>query len=207
MSEDNKTGYTISFMRRIGQWLLRGTGIPLFFTLLVSSPTLSEAQTADAPRGVRHEIFVTFERPPPDILKEDARVTVLVSVRISDHAPDADFFGVVRAVSSEFAADQSQLRVIQKLWADQQCHTNRGMPKVSFVSLFAKIKRPGGQDSHFTALPRRIGKLIPEDEIALGHYWTGRDPARSDMVLTGRTKRSGLQVTLTLRTEYCNIEL
>src|SRR5208282_5611 len=74
--------------------------------------------------GLRHEILASFGLDPSSpYLHATAgtlRADVHVSIRISDHAPDSDFFGVVTANFSD--VNPLAAPTEQKIWEDGKCH-------------------------------------------------------------------------------------
>jgi hypothetical protein len=161
-------------------------------------PNSSAAQDTGTPRGVTHELAVSFMPEPRFGTGSSFAADVTISVRIVDYAPDSRFFSTI---SARFLDTDPPDRVI---WADEKCHIDRGLPKIWLLAADGTIGR-GASVSRVSARPRTIGQHLPADEIILQKQnvrqsTSGLMRALSMMAVT---TGSGLQIKLTLMTQGC----
>jgi hypothetical protein len=182
-----------------------------FFLLLVGMTCIANPAVAQTgtPPGVKHrlEVSMSVDREAP-ALKENRdrpRADVKLRVRISDHAIDSDYFGMV---TFDFAsADPANDIRVKTIWEDPGCHIDRGLPKISIVDIQGSL---AGADKKFVvaAVPRHVGKHIPDDEIiARPVPQSSQRPRKPDeqqgISLRARTQRSGIQASLDLIATRC----
>ena len=107
--------------------------------LVAAAPHTAKGAEGDKPTGlvgVRHVLRASLsveENSPYTNLKDGKLQTNLrVSVRISDHAPDADFFGVV---VEDFAEVSPGSQGRKDNLASRQMPLDRGLPKVTVTGI------------------------------------------------------------------------
>ncbi len=183
----------------------------------VASLSISALERVDAAvPGVRHILkgslsFDTGGVPGNSLRKstkdlparKGAAADIQIDVRISDHAPNADFYGVVKTKFSNVREGQPAAE--QTIWEAAKCHYDRGLPKISVLAIHGEIT-DGDTSTRVMALPRHIGKLMPDDEIVVSRqvpFGLNRDGA--ELLMRAATKASGLMVMLRLVTKHCDI--
>jgi hypothetical protein len=159
---------------------------------------LSDSGAQPAPVvGVRHWITASVLplQPSPS---GSRRASLRLRIRVSDHAIDQRFYGVVAAEWRELdLAVGSPDRVV---WEDTRCHRERGTPKMSILAL------DGEDDSRsITAMVRQRGLRLPSDEIVERKVleplpWPGV------LAVEATTKMSGVRVRVTLHAQPCRID-
>ena len=163
--------------------------------------------------GVRHILMGSLSfggpsanapRPSSGVReREGATADIQTDVRISDHAPGVDFYGVITTRFSDVRWGQQTAE--QTIWEATKCHFDRGLPKVSVLGFRGDISH-GDTRTSVTAIPRRIGKLVPDDEILT----TRRVPAGlnrdgAELLIQAVTKTSELTLSLRLVLKYCDL--
>ena len=170
-----------------------------------------ETALAQAHQGVRHILFATFVAKPgfaPEAAKDGkqeqpSQTRLWLKIRVSDHALEADFFGVV---AGEFTdADLGPPAVEKTIWQAARCHSNRGFPKMTVIGIEGAVSK-GQERQSIAALPRRIGKMMPADEIMLNK------PVRpvpaglaNEIAVRAETKLSGVAFELRLKAVGCEL--
>ncbi|AMN43766.1 hypothetical protein RHPLAN_53500 [Rhodoplanes sp. Z2-YC6860] len=167
-----------------------------------------------AASGVRHILMgsLSFGGPPASAPRqsasgarerEGATADIQTDVRISDHAPGVDFYGVITTRFSDVRWGQQTAE--QTIWEATKCHFDRGLPKVSVLGFRGDITH-GDTSTRVMATPRQIGKLVPDDEILT----TRRVPAGlnrdgAELLIQAVTKTSELALSLRLVVKYCDL--
>jgi hypothetical protein len=170
----------------------------------LSCCTLIGAASAQSPidrAGGKH--LVTAAIVPANIGSEpEPRISDLqVTVRISDHARESQYFGNVPVTWPEFAAAEGAPQ--QKIWEDVQCHQRRGLPTATIIAIDGT--RASAQ-SHFTisARHRHIGLMMPSDEIKQAQSLpAGRDDLGRYLAFRIETAASRLIVLLKIYVIDC----
>lgn len=128
---------------------------------------------SEALAGVRHVLRASLsaaENAPYANAKDGKLPADLrANVRISDHSPDADFFGGVVAHFGEVTIGEGttgEPGAEKIIWQASKCHRERGLPKVSVTGIEG-IVGDGDNKVQVAAVARHIGKLMPADEIII----------------------------------------
>jgi hypothetical protein len=192
----------------------RAFGI-LVFAVLVSA-TMTGAAVAEgagppsvAAQGVRPVLRGTlaldtsspYAKAAADKLVADLRV----SLWLSDHAPEADFFGLVVTNFKELSLGERRSETT--IWQASQCHRDRGLPKVKISGIEGSIFE-GRDQVQISAKPRHIGKRVPADEIVVT-----KQPAESfggsesELLMRFKSKQSQLVLDLRLRSARCELRI
>ena len=175
---------------------------------IISASAAAQSGLLPAP-GIKHrlEVSLSLDREAPAIRENRAspRADLKMRIRISDHAINSDYFGVVTYDFS--SVDPANDATVKTIWEDPACHIDRGLPKISIVDIQGTL---AGADKKFdvAALPRRVGKHIPDDEIVGQRMLqsTRRLSGPNEqvgIVLQAQTKRSGIRATLDLIATRC----
>jgi hypothetical protein len=162
--------------------------------------------------GSRHrvEASMMLDSSAPAVKgnREHPQADLKMRVRISDHAIDSDFYGVVTL--DHVSSGSEQHGAVRTIWHDAVCHRDRGLPKVSIVDITGTIT---GMDmkSEVAAIPRRIGKHIPEDEIVAQPIPASFQGAKTEgdesgIFVRAHTKRSGIRVILNVVATRCALK-
>lgn len=195
--------------RRIGG-LSRPTIVALAaFSLLNVGDHAASAQVgqeATSPRvGIRHALTAALvSLPKSDGAEwENLALKLWLKVRVSDHSQEADFFGIVAAEFS--AADHATPAVEKPVWQAARCHQDRGFPRIKVMGIEGFLLR-GAAREDIAALPRRIGKVVPSDEIMVVKRPSQRSGGQpGDIVFQAQTQRSLLVFELRLRSTRCEL--
>ncbi len=161
-----------------------------------------------APDGVRHEIRAALRFDPDSPYTKsdgkDFKAELSATIQISDHAPDADFFGVEVADFSLVAPGDTE--PAQLVWADRKCHHDRGLPKVTIVKITGTITADGSS-SAISAAPRRLGRRLSDDEITVRKEFSYFQKGTTDVLaIRATTKASGLVMDIDLTATPCRLE-
>lgn len=181
--------------------------LALTIVALVSAIAMAAAGENPIPgiarAGVRHQIYVSIAFDPASPLREpQARATLSVPVRISDHAPDANFYGTLAATFADVAVTETP--PAQLLWEDKACHIERGLPRFAVLGLNGMLSRPQGE-SVISARPRHLGQTLPQDELFEQQaYVLGHDPT-GEFLAQRMVTRSGVKIEVKLYTLKCLI--
>jgi hypothetical protein len=194
----------------------------LLAAVAIASLSLSTPNSVHAAiSGVRHILMGSLsfgmDGPPASALRQSASgareregatadiqtADIQTDVRISDHALGVDFYGVITTRFSDVRRGQQTAE--QTIWEATKCHFDRGLPKVSVLGFRGAITH-GDTSTRVTAIPRRIGKLVPDDEILT----TRRVPAGlnrdgAELLIQAVTKTSELALSLRLVVKYCDL--
>jgi hypothetical protein len=186
-------------------WLSAAFALVVVMGALACRAQERAASAAAPPRGLRHRIYVSvrFDPASPHRRQAAARATMTALVRISDHAREANFFGVVLATFADFAvADAPPERLV---WQDAGCHQDRGAPKVAIVSLNGLVTSPEGEAA-IAARPRHLGQRLPADELVAGQAFVlGSDRIGRFAVEQVATRQSRVEVEVKISTAVCDI--
>ena len=117
-------------------------------------------------------------------------------------AQHLSFFGTALATFADFAvADAPRERLV---WQDTICHQDRGLPKISVVSLNGLVKA-GETETLVAARPRHVGKHLPSDEIVPQQaFMMGTDQSGRFAVGTALSRESQVRITVKLYTIACD---
>jgi len=184
--------------------------------LLLAGTTASPA----APfRGVMHEITasVRADADSPFLRQDQSRdqsqdqtATLTAVLRISFHALESRFYGKVPV-----RFENASLRTAspeQTVWAETKCHHERGLPKVTVLSVDgsvgtadnAKATPAPAAITMISARARELGRHLPLDEVAAASALQGDEDANgSVMRFRARTTQSRLIVEIAIHTRAC----
>jgi len=152
------------------------------------------------------ELSLTLDPTSPYARASDNKfeATLRASIQISDHSPEADYFGVVVVDFSH--TDIAQPVSPKMIWQARRCHRDRGLPKVTVTKIEGEIGGEGAAAKVF-AVPRKIGKLVPGDEIvATNRSLTPFSNSVHEWTIRGTTRESRLVFDLRLKAIRCSVE-
>ena len=156
--------------------------------------------------GVRHVISASVGVDPAHQATTyggERRLALTLSVRISDHAVESEFYGQVPVTFSDFTAKQPPAERV--VWENDRCHQKRGLPKMAVTEIKGEIKNGEEPSNAISARARHIGLLLPSDEVMAGtRLPDGRDQIGPFMAIRTQTSRSHLIVDLKLYILGCN---
>jgi hypothetical protein len=159
-------------------------------------------------KGVQHRIDVSIAFDTASIyaspeFRDTARATITALVRISAHARESNFFGMVLATVSDVSPGEQ--RPGQQVWQETVCHQDRGLPKFAVIAVNGLIDRPQGQIV-IAARPRHIGRVMPADEIvphqALLSGSDGGGKFREEQIMTHASR---IRVNVKLYSTSCDL--
>ncbi|MDC7789520.1 hypothetical protein PQJ75_29695 [Rhodoplanes sp. TEM] len=127
------------------------------------------------------------------------RARTVLRLRISDHAIDHRFYGVIAAEWPDL--DRAAGAPERIVWEDRRCHRERGLPKLAVVDI---ARHPEDGAAPTLAQMRQRGQRLPADEIVERKVV---EPLAPPAVLTidAETRVSGLRIRLTLYAAACRI--
>lgn len=171
----------------------------------LNTPTNAQSDRTAASRGVRHVLKASLALPDKSpLLKEPTskpEMNLRMSVRISDHAPDADFFGVVTV---EFTGSDLPPPGVEKtVWQAGKCHQDRGWPKITVIGIEGTVS-DGEAKTSIAGIPRHIGKLIPADEIVVTKRLPRANSNFDGLEIRAETKATRLVLDLRLTAVRCS---
>ena len=182
--------------------------------LVMSASTVAQGQTATGalgavPRGIEHVLYLSIKSDPASPLLteangKDVSAKLTVTMRISAHSQETNFFGLVPADVSEF--DLAKGSKDQVVWRDGKCHHERGIPKISVTKVEGQTT--SGQQKHaISARWRIIGLFLPRDEITTSRRIgeTSSDDIGSYFTMRTETKHTRLLLDLKLYTLHCDL--
>ena len=70
--------------------------------------------------------------------RQPATASVTVSVQISAHSQESNFYGVVPAAAADF--DLVKGSKDQEIWRDDKCHHERGFPKITVIGIEGAVQ-------------------------------------------------------------------
>lgn len=116
--------------------------------------------------GIRFQITASIKADPAYTKQYDAaKASLTAKVRISAHATESQFFGVVVLNAADFSVEDGSPE--QVIWRDARCHQRRGLPKETVTGIDGVIITKESKIS-IHALLRRLGLRLPLDEITQG---------------------------------------
>lgn len=167
-------------------------------------------------KGIEHVLYLAVRPDPASPLLRQANgqpisagqpVTAkfVVSVRISAHSQETNFFGTVPATVAEF--DLAKGSKDQPIWRDGKCHHERGFPKISVTGVEGLVT--SGQEKHSIAARWRVlGLFLPRDEVlASKRMNSGADNIGSYIATRTETKQSRLLFDLKLYILQCDLAI
>ncbi|MDI1346753.1 MAG: hypothetical protein PSV22_22055 [Pseudolabrys sp.] len=176
----------------------------------------SHAQTASAaPRpidyqksGIRFQIKASIKAAPgsPYVKHDDDKsaASLDVKLRISAHATESNYFGVNTETFPAFRLTEGSVERL--FWQDAACHQRRGLPKVTVTAIDGSMQTENGRVD-VAARPRRIGKLVPADEISAGRRLPGgADKIGPFIAFSSQTNASHLVVHVKVYTFDCPLK-
>ncbi len=164
--------------------------------------------SAEPLHGVQHVLYLAVGSDPDSHQGEhegsgELTTKLTVSVLVSAHSQEANFFGVVHADIPEF--DLSKGSKSQEIWRDRKCHHERGFPKITVTNIDGLVKS-GQQTNPVAARTRKLGLLLPSDEVlASRRIGNGADSFGSYIETQTETKNSRLSVDLKLYVLHCDL--
>jgi hypothetical protein len=166
------------------------------------------AQPAPVDRaGVTHLVTATVVSgtAAPADPNDDRRISGLrITLRISDHARETQFFGEVPVSVPEFAASHGSPE--QKVWEDARCHQKRGFPKATVAAIEGAVE---GGETHvaISARARHIGVMVPADEVRQAQPMPGgHDERGAYLAFRTETAQSHMVVVLKIYTIDCTLK-
>lgn len=178
--------------------------------VVASSCAIAEESTgalAANTRGIEHVLYLAVRSDPtsPLLTKANSQPTArfLVSVRISAHSQEANFFGVLPAAVPEFELTKGSND--KEIWRDGKCHHERGFPKITVTAVDGLVT--SGQEQHIVAARwRTLGLILPRDEVlASKKLDNGADKIGSYIATRTETKQSRLFLDLKLYILPCDL--
>jgi hypothetical protein len=176
----------------------------------LSSCAIAEESTgalAANTRGIEHVLYLAVKSDPTSPLLTQANsqhtAKFLVSVRISAHSQEANFFGVLPAAVPEF--DLTKGSSDKEIWRDGKCHHERGFPKITVTAVDGLVT--SGKEQHTVAARwRTLGLILPRDEVlASKKLDNGADKIGSYIATRTETKQSRLFLDLKLYILPCDL--
>jgi len=200
------------------RWILSGLA-PIFVPILAAAGLVMSASwcangqeatgaLTAGPRGIEHVLHLSVRSDPASPLLtqangQDVNAKLTVTLRISAHSQESNFFGLVPASVSDFdLAKGSQDQIV---WRDGKCHHERGFPKITVVGVNGLVT--SGQQKHpIDARWRVIGLFLPRDEVMISKR-TGdnTDKIGSYVAMRTETKLTRLLVDLKLYVLPCDL--
>ena len=163
--------------------------------------TQPEPSTSASTLWVRHLLQASLivkgdaEKAPKHYqIGTDLRLTV----RISDHALDSDFFGSVVTTFRGLGSRQGP----RTIWKDGKCHHYRGFPKVTVTRIEGTLSHDN-RTTEITAAKRQIGMPLPKDEIVVTRRLTQPSTGILELATKAVTTESHLVFDLRVETRRC----
>jgi hypothetical protein len=189
-------------------------GVAFCTALVVDAHTFAAAQetppvSRSSTRGINHVLYLTVKSDSPDLRKDESaedkiQATLKITVRISDHSQETNFFGDVPVTVSDFDVVKGSPE--KEIWRDARCHHERGFPRTLVMSVEGLMTH-GSDKQAIEAKPRHIGLPIPLDEIMMATGLRfGADDRGSFIETMTKTKESHLSVDLKMYILPCDIE-
>ena len=156
--------------------------------------------------GIRFEVLMTIRLDEIDHVVL-GRGLLDVTARIASHTNESTFSGDI--VERFGAVDLEAGAPLRLLWSDPQCHQDRGLPRLAVRRVTGTLD-VGSATRTVDAVPRTIGKLVPEDEIYLDarnaseNVELGSEPGNSIRSLMFRTRLSHFLIVLRLSRIKCS---
>jgi hypothetical protein len=171
--------------------------------------TRAEEANAPAPRGggIEHVLHLSVSSDPGSPLltgqRQDGEANAVfkVFVEVSAHSQETNFFGVVPAVVPSF--DLLKGSSEREIWRDARCHHERGYPRFTVIGVDGLVAN-GSQKAPVSARRRKLGTLLPGDEVLAARGLTsGKDDRGSYIATRTETRKSRLFVDLKLYIVPC----
>ena len=162
--------------------------------------------SAEPVHGVQHVLYLAVGANPDSQLGQhegsgEVKIKLTVSVRISAHSQETNFFGVVHADIPEFDLAKGSKGL--EIWRDQKCHHERGFPKITVTNIDGLVKS-GQQTDPVAARTRILGLILPTDEVlASRRVGNGTDNLGPYIETQTDTKKSGFSIDLKLYILRC----
>ncbi len=174
------------------------------------SPTGEARAAAQAANdsGIEHLLYLTVGADADShrwrqMRGDPVTAKLSVNVQISAHSRESNFYGVVSSRISEF--DVVKGSPSREIWRDENCHHERGFPKITVVSLEGLVTS-GAEHHPIYARIRKLGLLLPRDEVlAARRLNTSTDEIGYYIATRTETKQSRLFVELKLYTLPCEL--
>lgn len=174
------------------------------FAVPVGAQEVFNTQTS----GVRHTLYLAAKIDPKSPILEQPlsdglTASLTLQVRISAHFQETDFYGVIPVTLSDF--DPVKGSDVREIWKDARCHHPRGLPKVTLIAVDGSATN-GQNKVPIVARYRRIGRLLPEDEVtASRRLSTGTDTVGPFIATRTETRQSRLLVDMKLYSLPCDL--
>src|SRR4051812_19648311 len=155
-----------------GFMLIRRHAVRWFFALVSTAPVLL-GQASGAELGVRHRIDVVISAEPDAPLLQHlrgAKGELSFIVRLSANSKESRFYGMLHPTFADIVVpDKAGGPLVRqtKIWDEQICHQRRGLPKATVTQLRGSFGE-GGDKIEISAINRRLGLLVPPDELTPG---------------------------------------
>jgi hypothetical protein len=132
---------------------------------------------------------------------DHANASLAVTIRISAHARESQFFGEVSKVFTKFSVNDGSAEML--FWQDARCHQRRGLPKTTVVGVDGSIVGANG-NINVHARPRQLGLPLPLDEITQGIRLPGGfDYNNPFIAYRSQSKLSDLLIDVKIYTFNC----
>lgn len=158
--------------------------------------------------GIRFQIKASVKADPVSPYAKQAykqsEASLAIKIRISAHARESQFFGVVSKNFAGFFANEGSSEKL--FWQDARCHQRRGLPKTTVVAIDGSIAT-GKKKISIHARPRQLGLLLPVDEIMQGIRLpqSGNDRAGAAIAYRSQSKSSHLLVDVKIYAFDCDL--
>ena len=191
-------------MSALAKWRAPKWRLGIFAAMIFVTVNHTGAQeiSAQPTRGVRHLIEVSVKSDPDSQFLQQGlggggvTATLTLKTRISDHSQETNFYGDVPTTISNF--DPIKGSDVQTVWSDAQCHHERGIPKVTLISVDGNVTS-GQKKISIAARYRHIGLRLPEDEVMTSRRLeSGTDKVGPFIAMRTETKQSRLLVDMKL---------
>jgi hypothetical protein len=164
--------------------------------------------SGDRMRGIRHVLDLTIKSDPTSLSlqknsDESPLATLAVTMRISAHSKETNFFGYVHTTVSDFNPITGSRE--QEVWKDAKCHHERGFPKITVLYVDGSVTT-GQVKSGINARYRQVGLPLPPDEVLPSiRLASGIDKIGPYMASRTKTKSSHLFLDLKLHILPCEL--
>jgi hypothetical protein len=180
--------------------------IALFGSVTFAACGLAAAQgISGEPPFIKHALYLSIESDNPELQNGGpAKATLTVTVRLSDHSRETNFFGDVPATITDF--DPVKGSPEQEVWQDASCHHERGYPKMTVIATNGLIAQ-GPEKQTVEAEFRRRGLPVPQDEVMMAQPLKfGADGHGSFVGTLTATKLSRLSIYLKMFILPCDLQ-
>jgi hypothetical protein len=178
----------------------------LLFGILGSVVAYAGPVSADL-SGVRFQIAASVKAnlasPQAKETYDHGTASLSVRIRISSHATGSQFYGEVTRTFSNVAILAGSAE--QVFWQDEACHQRRGLPKTTVIAVAGTVATAKGR-YEIQAVARRLGVLLPMDEVAAGTKLPpGDDGKRKFIGFRSETKQSFLLIDVKIYESECDL--